>query len=101
MMRASDTLVRDNFFMRSVDSQVRQRQERALFLALSGVPLHVIASTLQYAGSSGAWKAIRSAAARKANLDPKIVQHQLAEREEHYRSECQSRALQDLLADKP
>lgn len=84
--------------MRSVSPRVQERQERALVLALAGLPFETIADTLNYATVSGAWKATRAAAARKVHLDPKAVQRKLSEREVQYRSEWHSRALQDLLA---
>ena len=84
--------------MRSVSPRLQERQERALVLALAGLPFETIANTLNYATVSGAWKATRAAAARKVHLTPKTVQEKLSDREMLYRSDWRTRALQDLLA---
>lgn len=97
-LSAKQEPIGDDWSMRAVSPSVQERQERALVLALAGLPIETIAATLNYATVSGAWKATRAAAARKVNLHPKTVQAKLSEREMLYRSEWHTRALQDLLA---
>lgn len=85
--------------MRQTSPRIRDRQERALVLALSGMPVTKIADCLGYKTTSGAWKALRSAAARKTDTTPAAVQGHLRSFDKLLRAECQTRALQGVLAD--
>jgi len=96
-MRDKRTILRDHWFMRRTDPNTRDRQERALVLALSGMPVSKIADCLGYRTHSGAWKALRAAAARKTNSTPELIQNHLRESSTSIRRQSQARVLQDVL----
>ena len=84
--------------MRRPSPHVHDRQERALVLALSGMPVSKIAQCLGYKTTSGAWKALRSAAARKTDSTPKRIQSRLRDADQAHRMNCHVRALQAVVA---
>ena len=87
----------ENEDMRRTSPHIRDRQERALVLALSGMPVSKIAQCLGYSTTSGAWKALRSAAARKTDSTPKHIQSRLRDADQAHRMNCHARALQDVV----